>query len=97
MPLPPMLKRLKLIRRPRRPPRTHTKKKKKNYVLFIIGDWNTKVGSKKILGAPGRIGLGVQNEEQQRLIVFWQENALVIANTLFHTTQETTLRMDITR
>ena len=52
-------------------------------VLFIIGDWNTKVGSQETPGATGKFGLGVQNEAGQRLIEFCQENALVIANTLF--------------
>ena len=51
-------------------------------VLFIIGDWNAKVGSQEILGVTGKFGLGVQNEAGQRLIEFCQENALVIANTL---------------
>ena len=54
---------------------------KKN-VLFIIGDWDAKVGSQEIPGVTGKLGLGVQNEAGQRLRVF-QENALVIANTLF--------------
>ena len=53
-------------------------------VLFIIGDWNAKVGSQEILGVTGKFGLGVQNEAGQRLIEFCQENALVIANILFH-------------
>ena len=52
-------------------------------VLFIIGDWNAKVGSQEIPGVTGKFGLGVQNEAEQRLIEFCQENALVIANTLF--------------
>ena len=52
-------------------------------VLFIIGDWNAKVGSQETAGVTGRFGLGVQNETGQRLIEFCQENALVIANTLF--------------
>ena len=52
-------------------------------VLFIIGDWNAKVGSQEIPGVTGKFGLGVQNEAGQRLIEFCQENALVIANTLF--------------
>ena len=52
-------------------------------VLFIIGDWNAKVGSQEILGVTGKFGLGVQNEAEQRLTEFCQENALVIANTLF--------------
>ena len=55
----------------------------KKDVLFFIGDWNTKVGSQETLGVTGKFGLGVQNEAGQRLIEFCQENALVIANTLF--------------
>ena len=54
----------------------------KKYVLFIIGNWNAKVGSQETPGVKGKFGLGVQNEAGQRLIVFCQENALVIANTL---------------
>ena len=52
-------------------------------VLFIIGDWNAKTVSQETPGVPGKFGLGVQNEVGQRLIEFCQENALVIANTLF--------------
>ena len=52
-------------------------------VLFIIGDWNAKVGSQETPGVAGKFGLGMQNEAGQRLIEFCQENALVIANTLF--------------
>ena len=52
-------------------------------VLFIIRDWNAKVGSQEIPGVTGKFGLGVQNEAGQRLIEFCQENTLVIANTLF--------------
>ena len=52
-------------------------------VLFIIGDWNAKVGSQETPGVTGKFGLGVRNESGQRLIEFCQENALVIANTLF--------------
>ena len=52
-------------------------------VLFIVGDWNAKVGSQETPGRTGKFGLGVQNEARQRLIGFFQENALVIANTLF--------------
>ena len=52
-------------------------------VLFIIGDWNAKVGSQETPGATGKFGLGVQNEAGQRLIEFCRENTLVIANTLF--------------
>ena len=55
----------------------------KKDVLFIIGDWNAKVGSQEIPGVMGKFGLGVQNEVGQRLIDFCQENALVIANILF--------------
>ena len=55
----------------------------KNDVLFIIGDWNAKVGSQEKPRVTGKFGLGVQNEARQRLIEFFQENALVIANTLF--------------
>ena len=53
------------------------------YILFIIGDWNEKVGSQETPGVTGRFGLGLQNEAGQRLIEFCQEKALVIANTLF--------------
>ena len=52
-------------------------------VLFIIGDWNAKVGSQEIPGVTGKFGLAVQNEAGQRLIEFCQENTLVIATTLF--------------
>ena len=52
-------------------------------VPFIIGDWNAKLGSQEAPGVKGKFGLGVQNEAGQRLIEFCQENALVIANTLF--------------
>ena len=52
-------------------------------VIFIIGDWNAKVGSQETPGLTGKFGLGVQNEAGQRLIDFCQENALVIANALF--------------
>ena len=55
----------------------------KKDVLFIIGDWNAKVGSQETPGVTGKFGLGVQNEAGQRLIEFCQENTLVIANTLF--------------
>ena len=55
----------------------------KKDVLFIIGDWNAKVGSQETPGVTGKFGLGVENEAGQRLIEFCQENALVITNTLF--------------
>ena len=55
----------------------------KKDVLFIIGHWNAKVGSQDTPGVIGKFGLGMWNEAGQRLIEFCQENALVIANTLF--------------
>ena len=64
-------------------------------VLFIIGDWNAKVGSQDIPAVTGKFGLGVQNEAGQRGTEFCQENTLVIANTLFQ--QHKTLHMDLTR
>ena len=67
----------------------------KKDVLFIIGDWNAKVGSQETPGATGKFGLGTRNETGQRLIEFCQENALVITNTLFQ--EHKTLYMDITR
>ena len=55
----------------------------KKDVLFIIGDWNAKVGSQKTPGVTGKFGLGIQKEAGKRLIEFCQENPLVIGNTLF--------------
>ena len=55
----------------------------KKDVLFIIGDWNAKVGSQETPGVIGKFGLGVQNQVGQRLIEFCQVNTAVIANTLF--------------
>ena len=55
----------------------------KKDVLFIIGDWNAKVGCQETPGVTGKFGLGTWKEEGQRLIEFCQENALVIANSLF--------------
>ena len=55
----------------------------KKDVFFTIEDWNAKVRSQETPGVTGKFGLGVQNEAEQRLIEFCQENALVIANTLF--------------
>ena len=55
----------------------------KKDMIFIIGDWNAEVGSQEIPGVTGKFGLGMQNEAGQRLTEFCQENALVIANTLF--------------
>ena len=59
-------------------------------VLFIIGDWNAKVGSQEIPGVTGKFSLGVQNEPEQRLTEFCQENTLVIANTLLQQLQDST-------
>ena len=70
--------------------------RKKKDVLFIIGDWNAKVGSQETPGVAGSFGLGVQNEAGQKLTEFCQDNALLIANTLFQK-HEKTLHMDITR
>ena len=56
---------------------------RKKDVLFIIGDWNTKVGSQETPGVTGKIGHRIGNEAGQRLTEFCQENTLVIANTLF--------------
>ena len=55
----------------------------KKDVLFIIGDWNAKVGSQETPGVIGKFGLGIRNEAGQRLIDFCQENALVIYNITF--------------
>ena len=68
----------------------------KKVVLFILGDWNAKVGSQETPGVTGKFGLGMQNKAGQRLIEFCQENALVIANTLFQQ-HKRRLHMDITR
>ena len=65
--------------RPTRPFRTNTQKD----FLFIIGDWTAKVGSQETPGVTGKFGLGMWNEAGQRLKEFCQENAMVIANTLF--------------
>ena len=65
-------------------------------VLFIIGDWNAKVRSQETPGITGKFGLGMRNEAGQRLIEFSQENALVIANSLFQK-HKRRLHMDITR
>ena len=73
------------------PPPPPTKKN----VLFIIGDWNAKVGSQETPGVTGKFGLGIRNEAWQRLIEFCKENALIIANTLFQ--QHKTLHIDTTR
>ena len=53
------------------------------YVLFIIGNWNAKVGGQEMPGVAGKFGLGGQNQSAQKLTEFCQENTQVIANTLF--------------
>ena len=68
----------------------------KKDVLFIIKDWDEKLGSQEINGVTGKFVLGVQDEAGQRLTEFCQENALVIANTIFQQ-HEKTLHMDINR
>ena len=55
----------------------------KEDILFIIGDWNAKVGSQETSGITGKFGLGVQNEAGQKLTEFCQENSPIRANTLF--------------
>ena len=65
--------------RPTRPYGTNTPQN----VLFITGDWNAKVGSQEIPGVTDKFGPGVPNEAGQSLIEFFQENVLVIANSLF--------------
>ena len=55
----------------------------KKDVLFIIEDWNAKVGSQETPGVTGKFGLGIRNEAGQRLTEFCQEDTLVIANTVF--------------
>ena len=66
------------------------------HVLFIIGDWNTKVRSNETHGVTGKVALEVQNEPGQRLKEFCQENTLVRANTLYQL-HKRRLHMDITR
>ena len=77
-----MPKKLKLndSMKPTRPSRINTKKKD---VLYIIGDWNAKVGSQEIPGLTVKFGLGVQNEAEQRLTKSCKKNTLVKANTHF--------------
>ena len=67
-----------VLGRPARPFRTPKKD-----VLFIIGDWNAKVGSQETPRLTGKFGFGVQNEAGQRPTEFCQDNALIITNTLF--------------
>ena len=83
-----------VLRRPTKPFRiTH-----KENVLFIIGNWNAKVGNQEIPGVMGKFGLGVQNEAGQKLIEFCQENECTgHSKHPLPTTQEKTLLMDVTR
>ena len=83
MPQPVMLKKLKLLEWFYEDLQDLLELTPKKDVLFIIGDWNVKGGSKEISGVTGKFGLGTQNEAGQRLTEFCQENVLVIANTLF--------------
>ena len=69
----------------------------KNDVLFIIGDWNAKVGSQEIPGVTGKFGLGVQSKAGQRLIRVLPREHTGHSKHLLPTTQEKTLHMDITR
>ena len=87
MPWPVTLKKLKL-NSSTRTYKTFLELTTKKDVLFITGDWNTKVGSEETPGVTGKFGLGVQNKAGQKLIEFCQENALVIANTLFQQHRE---------
>ena len=68
----------------------------KKDVIFLIGDWNAKVGSQETPGVTDKFGLGIQNEAGQRRKEFCQENALVIANTHFQQ-HKRRLHIDITR
>ena len=82
MPQPAILKKLKL-NSSMKTYKTFLELTPKKDDFFITGDWNAKVGSQELPGVTGKFGLGVQNEAGQRLIELCQENALVIANTLF--------------
>ena len=68
-----------------------------NNVLFILSDWNAKVGNQELPGVTGKFGLGVQNEAGQSLTEFCQENTAGHSKHSLPTTQEMTLHMDITR
>ena len=81
-----------VLRKPTRPSRTNTPQN----VLFLIGDWNAKVGSQQIPGVTGKFGLRVQNEAGQRLTVLLRECTGHRKHPL-QTTEEMTLHMDITR
>ena len=80
MPQPVMLKKLKWNSSMKTYKISRTPQK---YVLFIIGHWNANIRSQETPGVTGKFGLGLQNEAGQRLTKFIQENALLIANSLF--------------
>ena len=82
MPQPPIPKKLKLNSSMKTHPEDLLELTSKD-VLFIIGDWNAKVGGQEIPRVTGKFGLGVQNEAGQKLTELCQENALIIKNTLF--------------
>ena len=69
----------------------------KKDVLFVIGDWNAKVGSQETPGVTGKFGLGMQNEAEQRLIRVLPRKCTGHSKHPLPTTQEKTLHMDITR
>ena len=93
MPQPVMLKKLKL----NGSMKIYKTFYHKRDVLFIIGDWNAKVGSQEIPGVTGKFGLGVQNEIEQRLIEFFSREHTGHSKHPLPTKQETTLHMNITR
>jgi len=72
-----------VLLRPPRPSRTNTKKKKKKDVLFIIRNWNVKIGSQGLSRVTGKFHLGGQNEAEERLAEFCQESTMVVVNTFF--------------
>ena len=93
MPQPVMLKKLKL----NGSMKIYKTFYHKRDVLFIIGDWNAKVGSQEIPGVTGKFGFGVQNEAGQRLTHFLPRECTGHSKYPFPTTQENTLHMNITR
>ena len=96
MPQPVMLKKLKLNGSMKTLQDLLEPTTKKD-VLFIIGDWNAKVGSQETPGVTGKFGLGIQNEAGQRLRDFCQKKCTGHSKHPLPTTQEKTLHMDITR
>ena len=96
MPQPLMPKKPKLTRSMKTYKQSRTNTHTQKDVIFIIGDWNAKVGRQKIHGVTGKFGFIIQNEAGQRLTKFCEENTLVIVNTFFQL-HKTTLHMNITR